>query len=95
MRKSTKVVNLATALGALAASAAAPATANIAKSDEARIADEATIKDESKTKAEAKLSRGEELMSFTVRRSSDGVIAPQHSSHASSSGSYGSDDDSY
>jgi hypothetical protein len=106
VRKSMKVVNLATALGALAASAAAPAVADTAKSDEARIAENLTTNGESETKAEAKLPRGEELMSFTVHRNSDGMMVPQHGSHAShsshsshvshasSSGSYGSDDDS-
>jgi hypothetical protein len=99
-------VNLATALGALAASTAAPAVANTAKSDEGRIAEDLTTRGESETKAEAKLSRGAELMSFTVHRNSDGMMVPQHGSHAShsshsshvshasSSGSYGSDDDS-
>lgn len=110
MRKSTKIANLATALGALAASAAAPEVAtDTVKSAEAQIAEDLTTKGDSETKAEAKPSRGEELMSFTVHRNSQGMMVPQHGSHAShsshsshsshvshasSSGSYGSDDDS-
>jgi hypothetical protein len=106
MRKTTKVVNLATALGALAAPAAAPAVANATKSDEAGIAEASAINAEFETKAEVKLPRGQDLMSFTVHQNVDGMMVPQHGSHAShsshsshvshasSSGSYGSDDGS-
>lgn len=106
VRKTTKVVNLATALGALVVPAAAPEVANATNSDEARIAEASDTNAEIETKAEVKLPRGEDLMSFTVHQDSDGMMVPQHGSHAShashsshvshasGSGSYGSDDDS-
>jgi hypothetical protein len=77
MRKTTKVVNLATALGALAAPAVAPEIANATESDEAHIAEPSGMK------AEIKLPRSEDLMSFTVHQNSDGMMVPQHESHAS------------
>ncbi len=83
LRKTTKVVNLATALGALAAPAAAPAVANATKSDEARIAEASATNAGVETKAEVKLPRGEDLMSFTVHQNSDGMMFPQHDSHVS------------
>ena len=85
MRKTTKVVNLATALGALAAPAAAPEVANATNSDEARIAEASKTNAETETKAEVKLPRGEDLMSFTVHQKSDGMMVPQHESHYSHS----------
>ncbi|MEE6177851.1 His-Xaa-Ser repeat protein HxsA2 [Mycobacterium sp. 050134] len=86
MRKTTKVVNLATALGALAVPAAAPEVANATNSDdEARIAEASKTNAETETKAEVKLPRGEDLMSFTVHQNSDGMMVPQHESHYSHS----------
>ena len=85
MRKTTKIVNLATALGALASPAAALEVANASNSDEAPIADAPTTDAETETLAEVSLSRGEYLMSFTVKQKSDGMIVPQHESHASHS----------
>jgi hypothetical protein len=85
VRKTTKVVNLATALGALAAPAAAPAATNATKSDEARIAEASVTNAEIETKAEVKLPRGEDLLSFTVHQNSDGMMVPQHDSHVSHS----------
>jgi hypothetical protein len=85
MRKTTKVVNLATALGALAVPAAAPEVANATNSDEARIAEASKTHAEIETKAEVKLPRGEDLMSFTVHQNSDGMMVPQHESHYSHS----------
>jgi hypothetical protein len=102
VRKTTKIVNLATSLGALVAPVVAPEIANATDSD----SDEAHIDKASEAKPEVKqLPRGTDLMSFTVHQTSDGMMVPQHGSHAShashsshvshasSSGSYGSDDD--
>jgi hypothetical protein len=86
VRKTTKVVNLAAALGALAAPAAAPAVANATRSDKAHNAtnsDKAHIAKASETNAEIWLPRSEDLMSFTVHQNSDGLMVPQHESHAS------------
>jgi hypothetical protein len=98
VRKTTKIVNLATVLGALAAPAVAPEIANATDSDEAHIDKASEAKPEIK-----QLPRSTDLMSFTVHQTSDGTMVPQHGSHVShsshvshtsSSGSYGSDDDS-
>lgn len=78
MRKTTKVLNLATALSALAAPATAPAVANAAESDDARIAEAAASDVGTETKAELESSRGGALMSFTVDQKSDGMMVPQH-----------------
>jgi hypothetical protein len=86
VRRTTKVVNLATALGALVAPAVASEIANATNSDEAHNAtnsDEAHIATASETKAEIKPPRSEDLMSFTVHQNSDGMMVPQHESHAS------------
>ena len=83
VRKTTKVVNLATALGALAAPAVAPEVANATNSDEAHIAEASETEGRIETKAEVKLPRSEDLMSFTVHQNSDGMMVPQHESHYS------------
>ena len=85
VRKTTKVVNLATALGTLAVPAAAPEVANATNSDDARIAEASETNAEIETKAEVKLPRGEDLMSFTVHQNSDGTMVAQHDSHVSHS----------
>ena len=81
MRKTTKILNLATALGALVAPAVAPEIANATNSDEADIAKASEPKAEKN--AEIKLPRREDLMGFTVHQNSDGMMVPQHESHYS------------
>lgn len=88
MRRTTKIVNLAAALGALVAPAAAPGIANATDSDEAQSAtnsDEAQLAKATDAKAQTKLPRGEDLMRFTVHTNSDGTAVHQasHESHAS------------
>jgi hypothetical protein len=85
VRKTTKVVNLATALGALASPAAAAEVANANNSDEVRIAETSKTNAETEAKTEVKLPRGDDLMSFTVHQNSDGRVVPQHDSHYSHS----------
>ncbi|WP_373143154.1 His-Xaa-Ser repeat protein HxsA2 [Mycobacterium marinum] len=85
MRKTTKVVNLATALGALAASAAVPEVANATNSDDASVAEASKTNAGIETKTEVGLTRDEDLMSFTVHQNSDGMMASQHQSHYSHS----------
>ncbi len=77
MGKTTKILNLAAALGALIAPAVAPETAN------ANSADESQMDAGSETKPEIKLPRGEDLLRFTVHQSRDGMMVPQHESHVS------------
>lgn len=77
MGKTTKILNLATALGALIAPSVAPETPNAARADESQM-DTA-----SETKPEIKLPRGEDLLRFTVHQGRDGMTAPQHESHVS------------
>jgi hypothetical protein len=77
MRRTTKIMNLAAALGALAAPAAAPEIANATNSDEVHI-DKVSL-----TKNQIELPRSADLMSFTVHQNSDGMMYPQHDSHAS------------
>jgi len=81
MRKPAKILNLASALAALAAPAAAPPIADAADSDGAQIATET----EERIQAEAgtSLPRGEELMSFIVHQNNDGMMFSQHQSHSS------------
>jgi hypothetical protein len=81
MRKTIKILNLATALGALVAPAVAPQIANATNSDEADIAKASEPKAE--TKAEINPPRSEDLMSFTVHQNSDGIVMAQHESHLS------------
>ena len=83
MRRPAKILNLASALAALAAPAAAPANADAADSDGAHI----TTAPGERTHAESERSRpgDAEFMSFTVHHSSDGTLFPQHSSHSSHS----------
>jgi hypothetical protein len=72
MRKTTKILNLATALSALVVPAVAPEIANATKSDEADIAEASEPKAEKNT--EIKLPRREDLMGFTVHQNSDGNL---------------------
>jgi hypothetical protein len=81
MRKPAKILNLASALAALAAPAAAPPIADAADSDGAQIATE--TEEGIQAEAETSLPGDTELMSFTVHQASDGMMFPQHSSHAS------------
>jgi hypothetical protein len=83
MRNPAKILNLASALAALATPAAAPPIADAVDSDGTSIAMEA----EKGIKAEADISLpGDvELMSFTVHQTSDGMMFPQHGSHSSHS----------
>lgn len=83
MRRTTKIVNLAAALGALAAPAAAPEIANATDSDEAQIAKASEPRAEKK--ADIKLPPREDLMGFTVHENSDGTMVAQHDSHVSHS----------
>jgi hypothetical protein len=90
LRSTTNIVNLAAALGALVAPAAAPEIANATDSDEAHGAtnsDEVQLAKATEAKAPTKLPRGEDLMRFTVHTSSDGTVARQasHDSHVSHS----------
>ena len=81
MRKTTKILNLATALSALVVAAVAPEIANATNSDEADIAEASEPRAEKNT--EIKLLRREDLIGFTVHQNSDGMMVPQHGSHAS------------
>ncbi|OBJ10803.1 hypothetical protein [Mycobacterium sp. 1465703.0] len=83
MRKTTRIVNLATALGALAVPAVAPEIVNSDESDEAHIAQASETRGEVEVKAETKLPGNEGLLSFTVHQNPDGMMVPQHGSHAS------------
>jgi hypothetical protein len=81
MRRPAKVLNLASALAALAAPAAAPPITNAADSDGAQIGTETN--EEIEAKAQTNLSHDAELMSFTVHQTSAGMMFPQHQSHSS------------
>jgi len=81
MREPAKILNLASALAALVAPAAAPPVANAADSDESAIATEAEHELQSQT--ETRAWGDVELMSFTVNQTSDGMPFPQHQSHSS------------
>ncbi|MBE1551883.1 hypothetical protein GGC64_005970 [Mycobacterium sp. OAS707] len=81
MREPAKILNLASALAALVAPAAAPPVANAADSDESAIATEAEHRPQ--TPAETTAWGDVELMSFTVNQTSDGMPFPQHQSHSS------------
>jgi hypothetical protein len=80
MRKTTKILNLATALSALVVAAVAPEIANASNSDEADIAEASGPRAEKNTEIKP---RREDLMGFTVHQNSDGMMVPQHGSHAS------------
>jgi hypothetical protein len=79
MRRTTKIVNLATALGALVSPGLAPESANAARLDEGHPAGASDAKER------ISRPRGEDLMTFTVHTNSDGTAATQasHESHAS------------
>lgn len=77
MRKTTKIMNIATALGALVAPAAAPALAQASTTDQAHIGRA------SDAKAEVKIPHGADLLSFTVHDKADGMVVAQHASHSS------------
>jgi hypothetical protein len=81
MREPVKILNLASALAALVAPAAAPPIANAADSDGAQVA--TATNEEIEAKAGTELSHDAELMSFAVHQSSDGMLFPQHQSHSS------------
>jgi len=81
MRKPAKILNLASALAALAAPAAAPPIADAADSDGAHIATE--TEEGIQAEAGTGLPRGEELMSFIVHQYNDGMMFSQHQSHSS------------
>jgi hypothetical protein len=81
MRKPAKILNLASALAALVAPAAAPPIAEAADSDRAQIATE--TEEGIQAEVETSLPADAELMSFTVHQTSDGMVFPQHESHAS------------
>jgi hypothetical protein len=84
VRETAKILNLASALAALVApAAAAPPIADAAGSDGAQIATE--TEQGIQAKAETELPGDTELMSFTVHRTSDGMLFPQHQSHSSHS----------
>jgi hypothetical protein len=82
MRKSAKIVSLASALAALATPAATPQVAHAADSDNA----EPSVENgDIHAKPEIKIPVGTELMSFTVHQISDNLMFPQHGSHSSHS----------
>lgn len=81
MRETVKILNLATALAAVAAPAATPPAADTAEAPRADIS--AEMEDGIQPSPEISLPGELELMSFTVQQTSDGVIFPQHSSHSS------------
>lgn len=95
MRKSRRIVGLATALAALGTPVAAPPTANTAESDTGPLAKE--VRPGTQAETEIRLMDDGQLMS-TVHRISNGLMFPQHgshsshsshTSHASGSGGYG------
>ncbi|WP_156747843.1 His-Xaa-Ser repeat protein HxsA2 [Mycobacterium sp. 1465703.0] len=73
-----KILNLATALGALTSPLVGAEIVDSADVDEGQIARAASEK-----KAEIELPSTTDLMSFTVRQNSDGLMIPQHGSHVS------------
>ena len=81
MREPVKILNLASALAALVAPAAAPPIAEAAGSDGAQISTE--TEEGIQAEADTRLPGDAELMSFTVHQTSDGMMFPQHESHAS------------
>ncbi|BBZ10549.1 His-Xaa-Ser repeat protein HxsA2 [Mycobacterium branderi] len=83
MRETAKILNLASALAALVAPAAAPPIANATYSEGDHSATASGTNEEIEAEAGPNLPRGTELMSFTVHKSSGGVMFPQHGSHAS------------
>lgn len=86
MRRETKIVKLAAAIGALVAPTAWPGLANATTSDEAHpaAAGEALLGEPaSEAVNEAMLPRRADLMGFTVYQNNDGVMVPKHGSHYS------------
>jgi hypothetical protein len=84
MREPVKILNIASAIAALVApAAAAPPIANAADSDGGHLASGSAANEEIEAKAETDLSHDAELMSFTVHQTSDGMLFPQHQSHSS------------
>jgi hypothetical protein len=83
MRKTPRIVSLATALAALGVPAAAVPTADAENLDGGQFAPEAGSGTQVET--EIRLMEDGELMSFTVHRISDGLMFPQHGSHSSHS----------
>ena len=77
MSKTTKIISLASALGALVAPALVPQSASANTPDPANAA-KSTAKP-----ATVNIPRGEDLMSFTVHEGADGMVMAQHVSHAS------------
>ena len=82
MRDRPKIVSLASALAALAAPTAAPPAVDAARTDHANLRGEPH---EGRSEVETGLLAAAELMSFTVHRTSDGMLFPQHGSHVSHS----------
>ena len=80
MRKSPKVVSLAAALAALGAPMAESSIADAVEADGAQAGNES--QEQSQLTADTRPLNAE-LMSFTVHKSSDGTMFPQHSSHSS------------
>lgn len=85
MRETAKILNLASALAALVAPAAAPPIANATDSDGAHLATASEANEQTEAEAEDSLPVDAELMSFTVHQTSDGMLFPQHQSHSSHS----------
>jgi hypothetical protein len=82
VREPIKIVSLASALAALSApTAAATPIADAAHSDGAQIPTQTEEGIQAET--DTRLPADAELMSFTVRGTSDGRMFPQHGSHAS------------
>ncbi len=82
MRETPKIVSLATALAALATPAAAPPIVD-SDGNDGPIAVEP--QEGSRAEDQVRVERNLELMSFTVHRTADGMLFPQHSSHSSHS----------
>lgn len=76
MRETPKIVSLATALAALATPAAAPPIVD-SDGNDGPIAVEP--QEGSRAEDQVRVERNLELMSFTVHRTADGMLFPQHS----------------